>query len=505
MKLRAINAIWQRQPDKALFVSGQQSFNWQQFSTEVERYAAMLKQRQAKSVALLADNSMQWVLVDFACQLLELPFLPLPGYFTPQQLKHSVETAGCDLLLTDNLKVAQLAQSLFGEPATDKHSGKFEQYFMVALQPSKEALLPPYTAKITFTSGSTGEPKGVCLSQAQQWQVASSLKEAVNQPTDKHLCLLPLATLLENVAGIYAAMLNGTTVVIPSLAALGFSGSSSLNFADLLGQISKTQPSSLITTPEILSGLVIAAEQGWPVPNSLKFVAVGGARVAPGLTARAEKVGIPSFQGYGLSECASVVSLNTATANKTDTAGQILPHHQVSICDGEVMIHGQHFLGYAGDKASWGQTLYPTGDMGSLDNDGYLTITGRKKNLIISSFGRNINPEWVESELLSSSLLRQAFVFGDGQPYCVAALNPINNQASAAQIDLWLEQVNALLPDYAQVKAWFLLSQPVLPDSGLLTANGRAKRTPLFEFFKQDINRLYQQHSLDTAQQETTL
>ncbi len=519
--IETLAAVWQQQPDKALLCSGaiegidtgvnqlsynQLSYNqlsYNQFVTEVERYVALLSKWQPTSVALLADNSIQWVLIDFACQQLNIPFLPLPAYFSPQQLKHSIETAGCDLLLTDSLRAEQLMQGLLG----GKRAGDLYQYCVITLEPIQDALLPKSTSKITFTSGSTGEPKGVCLSQAQQWQVARSLQQAINNPTDSHLCILPLATLLENVAGIYAAMLNGSTVMIPSLAALGFNGSSSLDFPALLAQITQLQPSSLITTPEILAGLVVAAEQGWLVPGSLSFVAVGGARVAPGLTARAQAVGLPAYQGYGLSECASVVSLNTAKHNQAQSTGQVLPHTQVSISEGEVIVNGPCFLGYAGEPASWGQTDYATGDMGYLDDDGYLVITGRQKNLLISSFGRNINPEWLESELLSSSLIRQAFVFGDARPYCIAALNPIYAHVSTAHINEWLTVVNAQLPDYAQIKGWFLLPQPILPDSGLLTANGRPKRELLLAFFAQDINRLYQTttQQSDTASKEILL
>ncbi|MFT5164687.1 MAG: long-chain acyl-CoA synthetase, partial [Alteromonadaceae bacterium] len=461
---------------------------YQEFVNEIERYVAVLDHWQAKSVALLGDNSIQWVLVDFACQLLNIPLLPLPAYFTTKQLKHSVKTAACDLLLTDIDGAEQLAELLSGEVLSEK----IDLYRAISMVPASRAIVPPGTSKITFTSGSTGYPKGVCLSQQQQWQVATSLKMAIDNTTDSHLCLLPLPTLLENVAGIYAAMLNGATVVIPSLGELGFSGSSSLDFSRFLGQISAVQPSSLITTPEILSGMVIGAEQGWPVPQSLSFVAVGGSRVSPGLTARTQKVGIPAYQGYGLSECASVVSLNTATQSKVPTAGKVLAHTKVAIVEGEVIVNGPLFLGYADDKDSWGQSSYATGDMGHVDDNGYLTITGRKKNLLISSFGRNINPEWVESELLSSSLIRQAFVFGDAKPFCVAALNPLSPTITPVQIDDWIQQINSQLPDYAQVKGWFLLPQPLLPGSDLLTSNGRPKRDKIVKFYAQDIERLYQ-------------
>ncbi|NQZ10003.1 MAG: AMP-binding protein [Algicola sp.] len=489
--LETLNAVWQHQPKKAMLVDGDTGLNHVEFLIELEKCKQQLMFWQPKSVALLADNSVQWVLVDLACQLLNIPFLPLPVYFTPKQLKHSIIDAGCDLLLIENaMGDASTLDSLLQDLAGGKVLGELNQYGAFALQGNK-AQLPEHTAKITFTSGSTGQPKGVCLSNTHQWQVASSIKARINKRTNRHLCILPLATLLENVAGVYAALLNGTTVVIPRLSELGFNGSSSLDFAKLLDQISQCQPSSLITTPEILAGLTAAAEQGWTVPECLSFVPVGGARVAPGLINRAHKAGIAVYQGYGLSECGSVVSLNAPSQANHDTMGRVLTHNTVTIEEGEVMVSGDCFLGYANQPDSWGQSKCATGDMGFIDDKGYLTITGRRKNLLISSYGRNINPEWVESELLASSLLKQAFVFGDGKPYCVAALSAVNANINSTQIDQWISQVNAQLPDYAQIKAWFLVLQPILPGSSLLTSNGRPKRAPLLDFFQNQINQHY--------------
>jgi acyl-CoA synthetase (AMP-forming)/AMP-acid ligase II len=103
------------------------------------------------------------------------------------------------------------------------------------------------------------------------------------------------------------------------------------------------RPHSIVLVPELLRLLVAAAERGWPVPGSLKFVAVGGAAVSVDLLARAEAVGLPVFEGYGLSECASVVCLNTPDARRRGSVGRPLPHASVRLADdGQIMVRVRH-------------------------------------------------------------------------------------------------------------------------------------------------------------------
>lgn len=493
--LNKLDNIWMQVPNKAMLVCDHAAYDYHGFRRELARCMDTLQTHQPKTVALLADNSVHWVIFDLACQLLDIPLLPLPTYFSLAQMRHSIKNAGADLLIVETaLPGAMLSHSLEAKVVDN-----YNHFELLKLSAKSNAQLPLGTGKITFTSGSTGEPKGVCLSTEHQWQVAQSIQQRVNLQTKRHLCILPLPTLLENVAGVYAALLNGTTVMLPGLNTLGFKGSSNVDIEVLLEQVSQLQPSSLITTPELLAGLIGMAELGWQVPTSLKFVAVGGARVAPGLLTRAERVGLNVYQGYGLSECGSVVSLNGPEDNQTDTMGALLSHAKVTIEQGEVMVENACFLGYANQPESWHQGKVATGDLGELSEDGHLTVTGRKSNLLISSFGRNINPEWVESELLSSGLIRQAFVFGDGQPYCVAAIAASSKSVRLSHIEQWVKQVNFLLPDYAQIKRWFLLEQPIVPDSGLITANGRPKRALLEQSLQSQIEQLYPESALQEA------
>lgn len=496
--LERLDTVWSKQPNKAMLVCDKAGLDYHTFKRELEFCVDQLAQYNPTGVAVLADNSAHWVVTDIACQHLCVPMLPLPLFFTPLQMQHAIKDAGCDLLLVESA----MTQTVLERATGCEVIGQLYDYCVVRMPLISQSQLPENTGKITFTSGSTGNPKGVCLSNEHQWTVAQSIQSSINKKTARHLCILPLSTLLENIAGVYAALLNGATVILPSLATLGFSGSSSLNFTSLLEQITQLQPSSLITTPELLSGLVNAAEQGWQVPYSLDFVAVGGARVAPGLLERAYRVSIAAYQGYGLSECGSVVSLNVPHCNDINAMGTILPHAQVTIEDGEVMVQGQLFLGYTNQPKSWSQQKVATGDLGYLDEKGQLVVTGRKKNVLISSYGRNINPEWVEAEVLVSPLIKQAYLFGDDKPYCVAAIVPVHPQVEVVQINDWIKQVNQLLPDYAQVKQWFIPQKDISISTGLLTNNGRPKRPLLEALLASEINERY---ALETALQEATL
>jgi len=349
--------------------------------------------------------------------------------------------------------------------------------------------LPPGTAKITFTSGSTADPKGVCLSNDNQYQVSQSLLSVLKMENVRHLALLPLSTLLENIAGLYTPLLNGGEIILLGMEKTGFSGSLSGNIFQLLTTISHYQPESLILVPELLSALLIAAEQGWQPPESLQFIAVGGSRVASEMIERARQIGLPVYEGYGLSECSSVVSLNTPVQDNPGTAGKVLPHVDIQIEKGEIMVSGNTFLGYIGTDLSHQNTV-STGDMGYLDQDGFLVIQGRKKQLLISSYGRNINPEWVESEVLAHPGILQCVLFGDAKPYCTALIYTHLNDAA---LENWLSHVNKKLPVYAQITKWQRLEQPLTAKVGLLTANGRPKRDRIFTFFQHDLEAIYQE------------
>ncbi|WP_446539598.1 hypothetical protein [Pseudoxanthomonas sp. LARHCG66] len=157
--------------------------------------------------------------------------------------------------------------------------------------------------------------------------------------------------------------------------------------------------------------------------------------------------------------------------------------------DGEICVEGARALGYlGGDPLKEGPLR--TGDLGYRDDEGFVHITGRRKNVFITAFGRNVSPEWVESELLAHPAIAQAVVWGEGQADNVAVLVPRRPDVGDAQIMRALDEVNAGLPDYARV-ARFVRAAPFTADAGLMTANGRPRRAAILDRYQADVDACY--------------
>ncbi len=487
-----------RQPDELLVTDSHQTLTSAMLVEACRALAKNLRQRDIKVLALHGDNSAAWMAIDLACQAASVCLVPLPTFFSMSQIEHVLKLVGCDALITEQADIFSTIIPDGAGHAVAQNAAMvtgMEAYTLISRNRVVAThQIPESTGKITFTSGSTGRPKGVCLSNQQLIHQSQVLANIVGLEKPRHLCLLPLSTLLENVAGLYAPILAGGEIVIPGLSEIGFEGSSSLNARLFAEIISEHQPDSIILTPQLLHVLLGVTESGWKPPVSLKFVAVGGGKISPDMLSQAQHLGIPVCEGYGLSECASVVCLNTDRAHKDGSCGRVLPHLTVGIEEGEIVVSGNAMLGYVGEPDSWGQERIFTGDLGCIDADGYVTIHGRKKNLLISSFGRNINPEWVESELLTRARLSECIVFGDARPYCVALLSPGNPEQSRASLQQSIDTINAQLPDYARVRKWRRFPNAIKSQGDLMTDNGRPKRALITQRYANLIETMYTTH-----------
>ncbi len=475
-------------------------YSWRELQQAVLTVANALRADQVQALALHADNGPAWIVADLACDHAGITLLPLPRFFSSTQLQHALDSVPVDAILTDSSQLLNTlpagAFTAVGPLAGLEYLQSSHRQHALSVRAHS---VPAETRKITFTSGSTGAPKGVCLSAETMAAVAGSILEATSTcAIERHLCVLPLATLLENIAGVHAPLRRGAQVIVASEAALGFNGNSGFSLPTFLSALSHCRPNSLILIPQLLEALVMSADAGWKQPDSLRFIAVGGATVSASLLERAWAHGLPVYEGYGLSECGSVVSLNAPEARRNGSLGKPLSHGQVDIVDGEIVVTGKVFLGYAGDKDSWRSAATGrchTGDLGYFDADGYLHFLGRRKNLLVSSFGRNISPEWVEAELGACAPIAQNYVFGDSRPYCVALIAARAALVTDEQIEACVTRVNANLPEYARIRRWHRLAAPFSRGTGvesdLLTSNGRPRRAQIEQQYREQIDALY--------------
>lgn len=485
-------------------------------ATSAARFGAL---RGGSVVALMADNGIDWLVSAAAVERNGAVLLPLPAFFTDAQCLHAIEATGAGLLLTDDPdRGSRLGFARAGSlPGTQLDT---MQRAAPEVGSGVRALMPRGTGLVTFTSGTTGAPRGVCLGREALDRVSQGVATVASSlGIERHLCLLPLAVLLEQVAGAGAAALAGATTVAVPLAEVGLAGSSGFDPVRALAAIRRHDVHSVILLPQMLQALVDAVAAGASSPGSLRLAAVGGGRVPPALIARARSLGIPACEGYGLSECGSVVAL-ALPQDAPDAGMRLLPHARARLAAAavwgeraaagasarvdagvgdaahEILVEGPAFLGYLGAALRVPHAPVRTGDLGSIDVHGRLRVTGRLKHLLITGFGRNVSPEWPESELLARAPIRQAAVFGEGQPWLSAVLVVPAGTAHAA-IEAAVAEANAMLPDYARIGGWVVATRAFTLADGLLTANGRLRRDAILARHGSAIDALYERSPME--------
>jgi len=459
-------------PSRIALSETEQNLTYAELHSQVNTLAQQLVNENITRLALLLDNGLAWALVDLACLLAHIVIVPIPTFFSAQQQEWLLESSGVDALIG---------------PARD--GWNTTRSFRLPLQrriPISQVPLPWNTAKITYTSGTTGKPKGVCLSVEQMMKVSGSIAQRVAPANvQHHLALLPLATLLENITGIYVPLLAGVASRLPPLHAIGMTGSSQFSPSMLAQALQRWQPHSVVLVPELLRLLVRLCALQPALSSPFRFIAVGGGKVAPGLLEQAQRVGLPVYEGYGLSECGSVVAMNGPGLIRSGTVGKPLPHCLVAIADDqEILVSGTSMLGYIGEPNA--ADTIATGDLGHIDAAGFLYITGRKKNVMITAFGRNFSPEWIEAEAQLCPAIARMVLFGDSMPVNVAVIQIVPGYEP--QLDEQIALLNNRIPDYAQIHHYIIAQ--FSRENGLLTDNGRPKRAHIFNRYQAQINQL---------------
>jgi long-subunit acyl-CoA synthetase (AMP-forming) len=427
-----------------------------------------------RTVGIYGPNGVAWVIAQLACALSGKIVVPMPTFFSKAQLGHIIRDASVEMILACDETVPVALWS--GIPTTIIVPRQAETHTL--------QIIEGY-GQIIYTSGSTGQPKGVRHQSGQIAWSASTLAAATGATAeDRYLSVLPLPLLLETICAIFIPTLLGAYVHFDAALAEQNGRGDAKGISKAFDLI---QPTTSVVAPQLLKQWVGELQlAGQTAPKSLRFIAVGGAPLAQQTAEKAWQQGIPVHEGYGLSECCSVVTLNRPGERLVGTVGRPLEGLDVSIDHGEIVVEGPSITdGYLGKGPA--TRPWRTGDLGAIDDHGFLTIHGRKDSLIVNSFGRNISPEWVETMLLVDLRIAFCAVVGQGAPFLKAVIVPSRSGESwfagvtHADILTLISDCCSGAPEYAVPRTCIVVSLEEAVANELLT-NGRPARKQLEKF-----------------------
>ncbi|QDT67233.1 Long-chain-fatty-acid--CoA ligase FadD15 [Planctomycetes bacterium MalM25] len=363
---------------------------------------------------------------------------------------------------------------------------------------------------IVKTAGTSGVQRGVMLTEQNLASNAIALSEASGGDGDElRLSFLPMEHLYARTCDLYTWIVRGSRLVLAE--------SPKTVFRDA----KLVKPTVINGVPYFFQKAIDLAEKEGVSLKSLlggeiKRCYCGGAPLAPSVEQRFFDEGVPLYNGYGLTEASPVVSVNTPDHHKLGTVGKPLPGVEVRIAeDGEVLVRGPNvMLGYWDDHEAIAETLRDgwlhTGDLGELDDEGFLTITGRKKELIVLATGKNVAPSRVEALLCASPWIEQACVVGEGRKGLRALIvpNPERLRAEIKRRRLWVwskrgalrhtavralyrEEIDARLADAAkeeQVHDFTLIGRGFEQGRGEMTAKLSLRRRAIEASFERELH-----------------
>jgi long-chain acyl-CoA synthetase len=407
----------QANPSRAAVVEENRQSSFGELSDEIDRAAAVIGERvKGDTVGILLLNSQKYVTTLFAVWKAGKTAVPLNYLLPPADIGFIIRDSGMSALVSSQFFAQQLGavKPLFGDKGVILMADDPE---FTAPAGSAAPASQKEPALILYTSGTTGRPKGVVLTHDNLAHNVQSCQRAGQfDYRDSFLCLLPFFHTYAITGTILLPLFNGCKMVLVD------------RFAPLkvLKLIEDHKISVFLAIPSMYR--VLAMADGSFDVSSVRFPISGGEPLPVAIAKAFEKrFGVPIFEGYGQTEAAPVVTLNVPEANKLGTIGRALPGVEVAIWDeqdrvlpadqvGELMVRGSNvMLGYHNLPEDTAKTIVNgwlhTGDLGKMDADGFVTITGRKKELIISA-GENIYPREIEEVLAQHPKVKECAVIG---------------------------------------------------------------------------------------------
>jgi long-subunit acyl-CoA synthetase (AMP-forming) len=528
-------------------LGGGVSLSWSEYGERVRRIAAGLHAlglRRGDTLALMLTNRPEFHLVDAAA--MHLGAIPFSIYNTsaPEQVEFVVRDSGARVAFVEEAFADRVPVP---EVVTVEQLGALEARGAsggLDFDAAWRAVTPDDVLTLIYTSGTTGDPKGVQVTHRNMAFTARAYGEVIGfPPRSSVVSYLPMAHIAERNCSHYFPML------------FGFSVTCLPDARQVVASFPEVRPAWFFAVPRIFEKLKAAIEasadeplrsaiarglahvhgQEGPAPDEavlaalrerlgldrLRALNVGAAPTPREVIEFFHAIGLPLAELYGLSETTAIAACNPADRIKIGTVGPPVPGVDIRLADdGEIEVSGDCVTpGYRNRDDLTREAFTPdgwlrTGDIGAFDDDGYLAIVDRKKELIINAAGKNMSPALIESRLKAATpLIGSAVAIGDRRPYNVAliALDPDAATAFARQAGLGavplselateprvadeigaaVERANRSLSTVEQIKRFKILPAEWLPGGDELTPTLKLKRKPIAEKYARDIDELY--------------
>ena len=466
---------------------------YRQLWEQAQCMASLLQDRgmgKGDRVLVWAPNSPSWVIAYLGILLGGGVVVPLDVGSTPDfALKVAIQTEAVLALLSK--AVLEPAQGLSVRTLRMEDLPRLLCHAQRAFR--RPQIMGQDLAEIMYTSGTTGEPKGVMLTHRNLiCNVEMGLQTVPLGPQARVLSLLPLSHMLEQIVGLLIPLRSGASIVyLPSRQS-----------HILLHALHSEGITAMILVPQALQLLMIHIEREverrggvalWrllhrlaprlplrvrrllfrsvhrELGGRLQFLACGGAFLDSSLAQKWENLGVPVLHGYGATEATAVVAASSLRHRRLDTVGRVVPGQELAIAsDGEILIRGENVSGGywrnpQATKQAFQDGWYRTGDLGFLDSDGYLHFKGRKKNLIVLSDGMKVYPEDIENYLNLRTEIQEAVVVGLLQKDGRVEVHAVILAADPENVETAVRETNRVLAPHQQIRGFTLWPGEDLP------------------------------------------
>jgi len=523
------------------------SLNWNEVTLKIKSLTTFLQDyiSPGDRCVLLSENRPQWLIADIAIMNSGGVTVPLFTTYSDSDYEYIINDCGPKVCIVSNKLQYEKIEKFLNEKikiiSIDEFTNQIENFSEIFKKTNftnksyNDKIKRNDLACIIYTSGTTGKPKGVMLSHGGILSNCEGALEILSSIVKKKkpvfLTWLPLSHSYEHTvqfvqislgAKVYYAesldkLIPNMSVAKPTIMTAvprfyqNLYNKISLNFSKLEGLKKKLITNTLkLGTKKLkkenlnfgekisnfLCEILVRKKIKKQFGGELQAFVSGGGALDQKIGEFLNSIGLPTLQGYGLTEASPVVSCNVPGNIQIETVGPPFKTNEVKISnDGEILVKGENvMLGYWNKKDETNEVIKEgwlhTGDIGEFTKEGNLKITDRKKEIIVNLGGDNISPSKIENLLCLNEKIKQSLVYGDKKTYLVALIVS-DNEENRSEINLYIENLNKNLQTIEKIKKIKFIKEEFTIENGMLTPTLKLKRKKILEKYKEDLEKLY--------------